>query len=35
MSADSKNTVADTNRESYKLWTEVNIRYGDTDGRDI
>lgn len=23
--------VQDTNRQIYKLWTEVNIRYGDTD----
>jgi len=26
-----KKTVADTRREVYKHWTEVNLRYGDTD----
>ncbi len=31
MPANSKPTVADSNRESYKHWTSVNIRYGDTD----
>lgn len=31
MTADSKRTVADTTRQSYKHWTGVNLRYGDTD----
>ena len=26
-----KRTVADTNREYYKHWTAINLRYGDTD----
>lgn len=29
--SESKPTVADSNREIYKLWTPINIRYGDTD----
>lgn len=31
MSEKSRRTVADTSRDSYKHWTEVTIRYGDTD----
>jgi acyl-CoA thioester hydrolase len=31
MTGNSKTTVADTNRQSYRHWTSVNIRYGDTD----
>ncbi len=31
MTTDSRATVCDTNRETYKVWTKVNLRYGDTD----
>ena len=31
MSSKERVTVADTSRESYKKWTSINLRYGDTD----
>jgi acyl-CoA thioester hydrolase len=31
MSSKERVTVADTNRQSYKKWTTINLRYGDTD----
>lgn len=31
MSARERSTVCDTRRESYKTWSSINLRYGDTD----
>ena len=31
MPDERKKTVADTSRESYKHWTQIPLRYGDTD----